>query len=129
MHSLTKKRSKALLIDFAVSTAVTAGVEYILRKKIKNEAFHALIPPTAVMWALEYAQLRKRGQTIGYKAMGIILENEKGKKPDCGQIVKRMAYRDSISSFDYLKDRKSFEGENGSILPHDRYAGTAVKEK
>ncbi|MBH9788093.1 RDD family protein, partial [Clostridioides difficile] len=69
MESMTKKRTAAFLIDTAVSTAVTFGVEYFLRKKVKNEAVHALVTPTVVLWALEYAQLRKNGQTIGYKAM------------------------------------------------------------
>lgn len=62
-----------------------------------------------VLWALEYAQLRKNGQTIGYKAMGLALENEDGRPLSAGQIIKRMAYRDTISTFDYLKDRQAFE--------------------
>ncbi|WP_173915355.1 RDD family protein [Halobacillus sp. Marseille-Q1614] len=128
MKSITKKRTKALMIDFAISTAVTAGVEFLLRKKIKNEAFHALVTPTAVMWSLEYAQMRQCGQTIGYKTMGLALENEEGSELSSSQIIKRMAYRDTVSTFDYLKNRKSFEGEDGSVLPHDRYSGTAVRE-
>jgi uncharacterized RDD family membrane protein YckC len=126
---ITKKRFKAYLIDVAVSTAATAGVEYLLRKKIKNEAFHALVTPTAVMWALEYAQMRSSGRTIGYKTMGLALENEDGTEPTPGQIVKRMAYRDTISTFDYLKDRESFQAQDGALFPHDRVSGTVVKEQ
>lgn len=33
MELMTKKRTAAFLIDTAVSTAVTFGVEYLLRKK------------------------------------------------------------------------------------------------
>ncbi|WP_413364364.1 RDD family protein [Lysinibacillus sp. 3P01SB] len=128
MESLTKKRLGAIMIDAAISTTVSLGVEYLLRKKIKNEAVHNLVTPTAIMWGLEYAQLRRDGQTIGYKAMKLALENEDGTKPTDLQIAKRMLYRDTISTFDYLKDRHEFEGENGSALPHDRFAKTVVKE-
>ncbi len=69
-NPLQKKRTKAFLIDLAISSVVTVGVEYVLRKKVKNEVVHALVTPTVVMWALEYAQLRQNGQTIGYKKNG-----------------------------------------------------------
>ncbi|WP_155592996.1 RDD family protein [Lysinibacillus cavernae] len=129
MESITKKRTAAFLIDTAISTAVTLGVEYFLRKKVKNEAVHALVTPTVVMWTLEYAQLRKKGQTIGYKAMGLALENEDGHALSDCQIIKRMAYRDTVSTFDYLKNRQAFEQQHGQRLPHDSFAGTIVKEK
>ena len=129
MESITKKRTAAFLIDTAISTAVTLGVEYFLRKKVKNEVVHALVTPTAVLWALEYAQLRQNGQTIGYKAMGLTLENKDGHPLSEGQIIKRMAYRDTLSTFDYLKNRQTFEQQHGQRLPHDSFAGTIVKEK
>lgn len=117
------------MIDLGVSTAVTLTTEYFLRKKIKNEAFHNLVTPTVVFWALEYVQLRNCGQTIGYKKMGLTLENKDGDSPLTDkQILKRMAYRDTISTFDYLKDREQFEGEHGTSFPHDRISGTVVKE-
>jgi len=47
--------------------AVTAGVEYILRKKLKNEAIHAIVTPSVVMWSLELVQMRKKEQTVGMK--------------------------------------------------------------
>lgn len=128
MKSISKKRTKAFLIDIAISSAVTAGVEYILRKKIKNEAIHAIVTPTVVMWSLELAQFRKKGQTVGYKKMGLVLENENGTRLTSSQIIKRMAYRDSISIFDYLKNPKAFEQQNGQLLPHDSISGTVVKE-
>lgn len=128
MKSITKKRTKAFMIDVAISSVVTAGVEYFLRKKIKNEAVHTFVTPMAVMWALEYAQLRQNGQTIGYKKMGLALENEEGSELTSCQILKRMAYRDTLSTFDYLKDPKQFEKEEGEILPHDRISSTVVKE-
>ncbi|RCW74955.1 RDD family protein [Saliterribacillus persicus] len=129
MNELTKKRTKAIGIDLAISSIVTAGVEYLLRKKVKSEAVHNLVTPTAVLWALEYVQLSCNGQTLGYKAMGLTLQNEDGQTPTCSQIAKRMVYRDTVSTIDYLKDRKGFEGEDGSVLPHDRYAGTLVREE
>ncbi|GAB0169403.1 RDD family protein [Lysinibacillus sp. CTST325] len=128
MNSISKKRTKAFLIDIAISSAVTAGVAYILRKKVKNEAIHAIVTPTVVMWSLEFAQLRKKGQTVGYKKMGLVLENKNGTKVTSSQIIKRMAYRDSISTFDYLKNPKAFEQQNGQLLPHDSFSGTVVKE-
>jgi len=81
-----------------------------------------------VLWALEYAQLRKNGQTIGYKAMGLTLENEDGRPLSECQIIKRMAYRDTISTFDYLKDRQAFEQQHGQRLPHDSFAGIWLRE-
>lgn len=127
MKSVTKKRTKAFLIDVAISSVFTAGVEYFLRKKVKNEAVHALITPTVVMWALEYAQLRQNGQTIGYKAMGLTLESEEDSELTSSQILKRMAYRDTVSTFDYLKNPKEFEEQDGEILPHDSFSNTVVK--
>ena len=128
MKAITKKRTKAVLIDSVISGVASVGVEYFLKKKIKNEAFHALVTPTLVMWSLEYAQLKTCGQTLGYKTMGLALENENGSELTSGQIIKRMAYRDSLSTFKYMKDRKAFEGEDGSVLPHDEVAGTVVRE-
>lgn len=40
MESITKKRAIAFLMDTAISTAVTLGVEYFLRKKVKSEVVH-----------------------------------------------------------------------------------------
>lgn len=129
MKSITKKRTKAYLIDLAISSAITAGVEYFLRKKVKNEVIHALATPTIVMWTLEYAQLcQSGGQTIGYKKMGLALENQEGSELTSSQIIKRMSYRDVVSTFDYLKSRKAFEDQDGAVLPHDRFSGTVVRE-
>jgi hypothetical protein len=126
---ITKKRTKALLLDLTISSFVTLGVEHFLRKKVKNEAVHVFLTPTVVMWALEFVQLRKNGQTIGYKKMGLVLENETGSALTPVQILKRIGYRDTWSTIDYLKNRKAFESEDGAILPHDRFAKTVVKEQ
>ena len=128
MKSITKKRLAAVMIDSVVATTVSLGVEYLLRKKVKNEFVHSVVTPTVVFWGLEYAQLRKNGQTLGYKALGLTLENEDGSKPTDAQIAKRILYRDTISTFDYLKDRQHFEEQDGATLPHDRFAQTVVKE-
>lgn len=129
MKPITKKRFNGYLIDhLAISTAVTAGVEHFLRKKVKNEAVHNIVMPMVVMWALEYAQLRQFGQTAGYKASGLAVTAKDGNSLTSGQIVKRMVYGDTLSTFDYMKNRSEFEGENGEVFPHDRYAGTVVRE-
>ncbi|WP_077298734.1 RDD family protein [Virgibacillus pantothenticus] len=128
MKSLTKKRMKAFFIDVAISAAVTAGVEYVLRKKVKNEAVHAIVTPTVVMWSLEYIQLRQRGQTVGYNQMGLELQSETGFELTPIQIFKRMAYRDTLSNLQYIINRNSFEEKDGAVFPHDRYSGTIVKE-
>ena len=128
MKSITKKRLAAVMIDSVVATTVALGVEYVLRKKVKNEFVHTVVTPNVVFWGLEYAQLRKSGQTLGYKAMGLALENEDGSKPTDAQIAKRIMYRDTISTFDYLKERKHFAEQDGASLPHDRFAHTLVKE-
>ena len=128
MKSITKKRLAAIMIDSVVAASVSLGVEYLLRKKVKSQFVHAVVTPTVAFWGLEYAQLRKGGQTLGYKAVGLALENTDGSKPTDTQIAKRIMYRDTISTFDYLKDRQHFEEQDGAILPHDRFAQTVVKK-
>lgn len=128
MKSITKKRTKAYFIDLAVSTAVTGVTEYFLRKKVKNEAVHALVTPTAVMCTLECIQLLKNGQTVGYKKMGLVLESEDGKDLRANQLLKRILYRDTLSTFQFLGNSQQFEKSNGEILPHDSVARTIVKE-
>ncbi|RFA35942.1 RDD family protein [Virgibacillus dokdonensis] len=128
MKPLTKKRMKALFIDVAISTAVTVGVEYVLRKKVKNEFIHTVVTPTVVMWSLEYIQLKQCRQTVGYKLMGLELRSKTDFELTPTKLFKRMAYRDTLSNLQYIINRHSFEGEAGSVLPHDRYAGTVVKE-
>lgn len=39
-----------------------------------------------------------------------------------------MAYRETMSTSNYLKDREQFEGEHGASFPHDRISKTIVKE-
>lgn len=128
MKRVTKKRFKAYLIDAVFAVAVTYGVEYLLRKKVKNEAVHALVTPTVVMWTLEYTQLCRSGQTIGYKQQELVLEDEQGSGPSSAQIFKRMAFRDTIGGFSYLKNPKGFSEEEGAIMSQDRYARTKVRE-
>lgn len=128
MKELTKKRVKAYVIDSIIATAVSYGVEYFLRKKVKSEFIHNVVTPTAVLWGMEYAQLKCTGQTIGYKMVGLTIESEDGSKPSCEQLIKRIAYRDTIGTFIYLKDREAFEGVDGSQLAQDRFARTVVRE-
>lgn len=128
MEKITKKRFKAILIDSCVSTAVSLGIEYFLRKKIKNEAVHSIVTPMVTQYALEYGQLKTAGQTIGYKVMGLELVSDNSNYLTSKQIIKRMAYRDTKSTVDYLRHRDNFEKSEGAILPHDTAAGTIVKE-
>ncbi|ELK45927.1 RDD family protein [Halobacillus sp. ACCC02827] len=129
METLTKKRLQAFLIDTAISTAAALTAEYFLRKKVKNEAFHTIVTPTLMMWGLEYIQLRRSGQTIGYKKTGLKLEHADGLPLTSAVIAKRIGYRDTISTIDYIKSKESFEADGGAIFPHDRYAGTVVRRK
>lgn len=81
------------------------------------------------MWTWEYAQLRKKRQTVGYKAMGLVLEGEDGQALSGSQLIKRMAYRDTLSTCDYIKNPQAFTQQNGQRLPHDRISGTLVQEQ
>lgn len=128
MKAITKKRLKAILIDSCVSTAVSLTAEYFLRKKIKNEAFHAVVLPYASQYSLEYLQLKRNGQTVGYRVMGLELVNEDGSELTGGQILNRMIHRDTTSTISYLRDRENFEQEEGARLPHDTRIGTRVRE-
>ncbi|GIO22124.1 RDD family protein [Oceanobacillus sp. J11TS1] len=128
MKTITKKRMQANLIDLAVSTTVTLAAEALLKKRIKSQVFHNLVNPTAVMWSLEYAQLKSSGRTLGYRQAGLKLESVDGEKLSSSQIIKRMIYRDFIGGFSYLKNRKAFEGEDGSQFPYDLSVGVKVKE-
>lgn len=132
MKELSKKRTKAVLIDTMVAMAVSVGIETALKSVTKKnrsaEAVYATLLPTFVMWGLEAVQMKNSGQTLGYKAMGLKLETEDGQNPSCEQVLKRAVYRDMLSTFDYLKDRKGFEGEDGSVFPHDQKYGVVVRE-
>lgn len=125
MDALTKKRGKAIAIDFVVSGALTAIVEPLLRKKVKQEWVHALVTPTAVFWGLEYVQLKTSGQTLGQKMAGIKIENADGGELTDQQILKRLAHRDSIMPLQWFKQRGQ---DMGAQMPHDRYAHTLVRE-
>lgn len=125
MDKLTKKRGKALAIDMALSGALTAVVEPLLRKKVKQEWVHVLVTPTALFWGLEYLQLKACGQTLGQKAAGIKIESTDGAELTDAQIFKRLAHRDSIMPVEWYLERK---GDNTEQMPHDRYAHTIVRE-
>lgn len=123
-----KKRLKAMAIDIAISTGVTLVLDPLIRKRIKNKAAYDVIVPTVVFWGLEYAQLRMKGQTVGHKAAGIVIDTTDGSALGTEQIMKRLMHRDSISTLSYLADREKFAFYEGTKLPHDLYADTVVKE-
>ena len=128
MNELTKKRAKALLIDTAISTAVSFAVEPLLKRKTKNSFIYTVVSPTVIFWGLEYAQMRLKGQTVGHKVMGIEVQNEAGGEPTTEQILERMIHRDTVSPFVYLKDRAHYDAYEGEKFPHDLYSYTVVKE-
>lgn len=128
MQAITKKRLKAYLIDLAVSTTVTLATESLLKKKLKSDVYYNLVHPMLVQWSLEYAQLKCEGRTLGYRQAGLKLESTNGDKLSDSQIIKRMAYRDTVGGFLYLKNREHFEGRDGTQFPYDRSAGVKVKE-
>ena len=51
MNPLTKKRTKAVMIDSVIACLVSVGVEQLVRKKVKNEFVHAVIAPTLLTYA------------------------------------------------------------------------------
>ena len=128
MNELTKKRTKALLIDTAISTAVSFAVEPLLKRKTKNSFIYTVVSPTVIFWGLEYAQMRLKGQTVGHKMMGIEVQNEAGGEPTPEQILERMVHRDTVGSFVYLKNRAHYDAYEGEKFPHDLYSYTVVKE-
>ena len=129
MKTLTKKRAKAFAIDMAIATAVTGVVEVLLRKKVKNEFIHVVVTPSLVTYGLEYLQLKNSGQTIGYKQQGLKLVSEDAAPLEGCTLVKRMLYRDYISSFRYIANRKDFAQHDGAVLPHDAKTHCYVQQK
>ena len=128
MNKLTKKRAKAILIDTAISTAVSFAVEPLLKRKNKNSFIYTVVSPSVIFWGLEYAQLRIKGQTVGQKMMGIEVQNEAGGEPTPEQILERMVHRDLVGPFIYMKDRAKYDAYEGEKFPHDLYSYTVVKE-
>ncbi len=128
MHPITKKRLKAYFIDFAIASVVTLGIESILRKKIKNEVVYIIVTPLVIPFSLEYLQLKRSGQTIGYKTSGLILESLITRELTREQIVKRTFYSQLVSPFKYLAHPRKYWKSEGQILPHDRVAKTIVSE-
>ena len=128
MNELAKKRAKAILIDTAISTAVSFAVEPLLKRKTKGSFIYTVVSPTVIFWGLEYAQLRIKGQTVGQKMMGIKVQNEAGGEPTPEQLLERMVHRDTVGPFIYLKDRAQYDAYQGEKFPHDLYSYTVVKE-
>lgn len=130
MEAITKKRMKAVIIDSAISSTISLGLEYLLKKKVKvkNSFLSEVLLPTVLQYSLEYIQLKNSGQTIGYKIMGLKLESQDGSELTGEQVFKRMLHRDTTSTWAYIKNRKEFEKAEGALLPHDERTGTVVKE-
>ena len=128
METITKKRIGAYLIDLAVATAATAGVEYFLRKRVKSETVNSVILPTVIMGSLEFLQLKSNGQTVGYRMTGLQLKSRECVNLTSGQILKRAVYREILGTCKYFSNPKNFEKNNGAVLPQDVVAGTIVRE-
>ena len=128
MQTITKKRLKAYFIDFAIASVVTLGIESILRKKIKSEVFYIIVTPVVIPFSLEYLQLKRRGQTVGYKASGLILQSKDATPLTSNQVIKRTFYSQLVSPFKYLAHPRKYWKSDGQILPHDRVANTIVSE-
>ncbi|WP_214700934.1 MULTISPECIES: RDD family protein [unclassified Exiguobacterium] len=129
MNPLTKKRTKAVLIDSVIAGFVSYGVEQLVRKKVKSEFVHAVVTPTLLTYVMEACQMSRGGQTIGYKLMGLELKNDDGTAVTAKQALQRALYRDTSSAVRYLKDREHFEQEEGAVLPHDAHYHMHVREK
>lgn len=129
MNPLTKKRTKAVLIDSIIAGLVSFGVEQLVRKKVKNEFVHTVITPTLLTYAMEAWQMSRGGQTIGYKLMGLESTNDDETPVTAKQALQRALHRDTSSVVRYWKDRAHFEKEEGAVLPHDARYHMHVREK
>lgn len=129
MKRLTKKRTQAVMIDGVIAGLLSFGVEQLVRKKVKSEFVHTVITPMLVSYALEACQMRRGGQTLGYKLMGLELKNDDGTPVTAEQVFKRALHRDSLTIAAYFKDREHFEAEDGAVLPHDKAFHMHVIEK
>lgn len=129
MKPLTKKRTKAVVIDSVIAGLVSFGVEQLVRKKVKSEFVNTVVMPTVVTYAMEACQMGCGGQTIGYKIMGLELKNDDGTPVTAEQAFKRAIHRDTSTIVAYFKDKEHFEEQEGAILPHDRAYNMHVSEK
>lgn len=128
MNELTKKRTKAIVLDIMIANSVVLVVEPLLKKKIKSEFFHAMVTQSVVFWTLEYTQVKLVGQTAGQRMAGIKLKSENGEELTSEQIIKRVLHRDFPSLVQYWRNREEYDAYQGTKFPHDVYAGTVVKE-
>lgn len=128
MNRLLKKRLKAMAIDTTITMSATALLEPLFRNKLKNKVVYDTVAPSLIFWGLELAQMRISGQTIGQKAVGIVVDTTDGSQLTSSQILKRLVHRDTVSILSYLRDRDKYDFYEGTKLPHDLYADTVVKE-
>lgn len=66
MKELTKKRTKAIVVDQLIYNAAIMGTEMAFRrnKSVKSEFIASVVVPTLVTWGAEYILLRQGRQTI-----------------------------------------------------------------
>lgn len=127
MHSTTKRRIGAYIINQAVYFGLSAFIEKTVLRRVKSEVVHAVVTQPTISFLGEVAQLKLlNGKTIGGQIFGIQVESENGLPLTTKQIVRRTVYRDTVSLFKIRPYWKPFL-DNGQRLPEDDFARTIVR--
>ena len=127
MHSTTKRRIGAYIINQAVYLGLSVVIEKTVLRRVKSEVVHAVVTQPTISFLGEVAQLKLlNGKTVGGRICGIQVESENGLPLTTKQIVRRTVYRDTVSLFKIRPYWKPFL-ENGQRLPEDDFARTIVR--
>lgn len=128
MEELTRKRTKALVIDSVIAAAAGGVLSHLWRKRTGKTGFMSEVAiPQLTMWGLELLQMKRRGRTIGHDVAGIRIQSEDGEVPDTLQLMKRMLHRETVSQLILLTRRGEYQAYKGTRFPHDTFANTVVK--
>jgi len=129
MHSTTKRRIGAYIINQAVYLGLSVAIEKTVLRRVKSEVIHAVVTQPSVSFLAEIAQLKLlNGRSIGGQICGIQVESENGLPLTTKQVVRRTVYRDMVSLFKIRPYWKPFL-EDGQRLPEDDFAQTIVRTK
>ena len=129
MHSTTKRRIGAYIINQAVYLGLSVVIEKTVLRRVKSEVVHSVVTQPTVSFLAEIAQLKLlNGKSIGGQICGIQVESENGLPLTTKQVVRRTVYRDMVSLFKIRPYWKPFL-EDGQRLPEDDFAQTIVRTK
>ncbi|UKS54749.1 RDD family protein [Exiguobacterium acetylicum] len=129
MHSRTKRRIGAYIINQAVYLGLSVVIEKTVLRRVKSEVIHAVVTQPTISFLGEIAQLKLlNGKSIGGQICGIQVEDKNGLPLTTKQVVRRTVYRDTVSLFKIRPYWKPFL-EDGQRLPEDDFAQTIVRTK